>query len=229
MRTIVVCGATGNQGRSVVAALAGRARVRALVRDRAKAQRLLPGVELVDGDLNDRGSLERAFAGAEGVFGVTQPWSADYRRADVAAEIAQGKALIEAARASGARLVLSTVLRRDDRPTGIPHVDSKLEIERLLRAAGTPHVILGPASFMDNIGLSFFPVKKGKVRGFTDGDAKVPLIACRDIGRAAAAAFEQFEAYDGKLVNLIGGLYSGDDICATLSRLRGGERFRWSA
>jgi hypothetical protein len=45
------------------------------------------GVEVARGDLLVRPSLVRVFTGAYGVFGVTQPWSPDYRTSDVAAEI----------------------------------------------------------------------------------------------------------------------------------------------
>jgi nucleoside-diphosphate-sugar epimerase len=90
-------------------------------------------------------------------------------------------------------------------------------------------VILGPGSFMDNIGLDFFPVRRGKLRGFVDADAKVPLVACRDIGRAAVAVLENFDTQLGRRINLMSGLYSGLDICATLSALRGGEKFSYKA
>src|SRR5512135_405337 len=131
---VVVCGATGNQGSAVVDALLrrGRFKVRALVRDPGKAAALAGrGVELATGDLMDTGSLVRAFSGAAGVFGVTQPWSADYRKADVEKELVQGRSLVEAASRAQINLVLSTVLLVDHEPTGIPHVDSKIEIEKI--------------------------------------------------------------------------------------------------
>ena len=107
---VVVCGATGNQGGAAVEALLrrGRFQVRALARDPRKAAALAGrGVEVVTGDLSDTESLARAFAGSAGVFGVTQPWSSDYRKADVEKELIQGRSLVEAASRSGANLVLS--------------------------------------------------------------------------------------------------------------------------
>src|SRR5262245_24692747 len=143
----VVCGATGNQGGSVVNALLrrGRFRVRALVRDPGKAAALAGrGVELAAGNLSDAESLARAFSGAAGVFGMTQPWSSDYRKADVEKEIGQGRSLVEAASRTGVNLVLSSVLLADLNPTGIPHVDSKIEIEKIAQKLGRRLVILGP-------------------------------------------------------------------------------------
>jgi uncharacterized protein YbjT (DUF2867 family) len=229
---VVICGATGNQGGAVVEALLrrGRFKVRAVVRDPGKAAALAGrGVELVTGDLADTESLTRAFSGAAGVFGVTQPWSRDYRKADVEKEVLQGRSIVEAASRAQVNLVLSTVLLADHTPTGIPHVDSKIEIEKLAQRLGKRLIVLGPGSFLDNIGQPYYPVQKGKVRGFVDADAKVPLVACRDIGEAAAELLENFAAHAGRRINLVDGLYSGLDICAALSRLRGGEPFRWSA
>jgi uncharacterized protein YbjT (DUF2867 family) len=229
---VVICGATGNQGGAVVEALLrrGRFKVKALVRDPRKAVALGGrGVELVTGDLADTESLIRAFSGAAGVFGVTQPWSSDYRKADVGKELIQGRSIVEAASRAQIDLVLSTVLLADLTPTGIPHVDSKIEIEKVAQKLGKRLIILGPGSFLDNIGQPWYPVRKGKVRGFVDADAKVPLVACRDIGEAAAELLENFAVHAGRRFNLVDGLYSGLDICAALSRLRGGEPFRWSA
>jgi uncharacterized protein YbjT (DUF2867 family) len=229
---IVVCGATGNQGGAVVNALLGKGkwRVAALLRNPGRGRALEGrGVELRRGDLVDEASLVAAFSGAYAVFGITQPWSTDYRRADTHGEVRQGKALVNACASAGTRLVFSTVLLGDERPTGISHVDSKIELEAYLHQEKLPAVVLGPGSFMDNIGLDFFPVHRGRVRGFVDADAKVPLVACCDIGRAAASVLDNLDAHLGRRHNLIGGLYSGLDICDTLSRLRGGEKFRYGA
>jgi len=65
---VVVTGATGHVGANLVRALlAKRRRVRALVRDETTA---IDGLDLerVSGDVRDRGSLDRAFAGAEVVY-----------------------------------------------------------------------------------------------------------------------------------------------------------------
>jgi uncharacterized protein YbjT (DUF2867 family) len=234
-RTIVVCGATGQQGAAVIDSLRARGgfRIVALSRqpDGDKARRLRDGgLTVLAADLDDVELLRRAFAGADGVFGVTQPWSADYRRAYIEREIAQGRHLVDACESARVpHLVLSTVLKLDEKPTGVPHVDSKLLIEDYLMSrpnGSVPFTLLRPGTFMDNIGQPFFPVKRGKVQGFTGGDAKLPYIACRDIGEAAATAFAAPRRWIGHKVNLVGDWVSGDDLCATLGRIRG-ERFRY--
>ena len=233
---IVVCGATGQQGSHVVESLLarGRFKVKAFSREpqSPKGRRLVEsGVLVEQGDLGDVASLTRIFASAHGVFGVTQPWSSDYKRVDAAAEIEQGRNIVDACeRAQVGHLVLSTVMTFDDRPTGIPHVDSKLEIERYLFShAAVRYTLLRPASFMDNIGAGFFPVKEGRVRGFTDGDAKIPYISCHDIGEAVASAFESPDKWQGKAINLVADYASGEELCALLAELRSGRKFRYSA
>ena len=75
--TIVVTGATGQQGGAVVKSLRRSFHVKAITRDPKKpeAQALTKlGVEVVAADLLDRASLERAFAGAHGVFALTNFW-----------------------------------------------------------------------------------------------------------------------------------------------------------
>ncbi|MCK6533788.1 MAG: NmrA family NAD(P)-binding protein [Polyangiaceae bacterium] len=155
---IAVCGATGNQGRAVVRSLlaSGRWEVVALSRspEGEAAQELArAGARVVRADLADRASLIAAFTGARGVFGVTQPWSPDYKHCDVRGEVSQGKNIVGACLEAGVdHLVLSTVLQLGDQAkTNVPHVDSKLEVESHARAQSVPLTVLRPASFMDNM------------------------------------------------------------------------------
>jgi uncharacterized protein YbjT (DUF2867 family) len=233
-RTIVVAGATGQQGSWVVKELVRRgtcdvvAFTRRPASQRARALAGL-GIRVERGDLSDVASLERIFRGADGVFGVTQPWDPGYRRADIAAEIAQGRAIVDACERAGVgHLVLSTAMRVDDNPTGLPHVDSKLEVERYLRGSGVPYTLLRPGTFMDNIGQPFFPVKNGVVRGFVAGDARLPFVSCRDISVAAAVVFETPERWLGRAVNLMADYVSGNELGATLGRVRR-ESIRYTA
>src|ERR1700756_795878 len=75
-KLIAVVGATGQQGGAVVRALqaSGEFTVRALTRDPAKHPKLAD--EVVAADLNRPETLKAAFAGAHGVFLVTNAWEA---------------------------------------------------------------------------------------------------------------------------------------------------------
>ncbi|KAI3549536.1 hypothetical protein CSPX01_02187 [Colletotrichum filicis] len=75
-KLIVVCGVTGNQGRSVAETYLKEAgwRVRGITRDATKPASLAlaaKGVEIVEGDLDDAESLKAALQGANIVFGNT--------------------------------------------------------------------------------------------------------------------------------------------------------------
>ena len=96
------------------------------------------------------------------IFGVTQPWSSDYKKCNPGAEIKQGRDIVDACVECGVdHLVISTVMQTTHGKTGIPHVDSKFVVDDYTRDSGVPYTFLRPAQFMDNVGQPYFPVKKG--------------------------------------------------------------------
>src|SRR5437763_786546 len=104
-KIIAVMGATGAQGGGLVRAIlddpAGGFAARAITRDvnSEKAKALArAGAEVVAGDVDDPGSLERAFAGAYGAFCVTFYW--DHFSPEK--ELAHAAAMVQAAK--GAKL-----------------------------------------------------------------------------------------------------------------------------
>ncbi|TQN63850.1 NmrA-like family domain-containing protein 1, partial [Colletotrichum shisoi] len=75
-KLIVICGVTGNQGRSVAEAFLKEAgwKVRGITRDATKPDSVAlasKGVEVVEGDLNNAETLKTAFRGASVIFGNT--------------------------------------------------------------------------------------------------------------------------------------------------------------
>ena len=102
-------------------------------------------------------------------------------------------------------------------------------MEKYAREANLPLTLIRPGSFMENIGTNFFPVKRGRVRGFVDGDAKMPYVCCADIGALAAIALTRRPEFLGSVINAVGDLSSGDDIVRILSDLGPGKPFRYSA
>jgi uncharacterized protein YbjT (DUF2867 family) len=233
-KRIVVCGATGSQGGAVVDSLLEQDGFEVVAFSRqpsgSQAQALKErGVQVHHGDLLDRDCLLQICQGADGVFGVTQPWSADYKQCDTVAEGIQGRNIVDACQVNGVpHLVLSSVINLSGQATGIPHADSKLAIERYCQASGVPHTVLQLASFFDNLGGPFFPINQRTMRGFVDRDAKVGYIACRDIGRVAAMAFAHPDQYRGQVIQLIADFVSGDDIVDCLAQLTGHRRWYWA-
>src|SRR5262249_915002 len=98
--TVLVTGATGRQGGSVVRHMLAQGwKLRGLARnpdqDAAKAL-AAQGVEVVRGDLEDSSSLPAAVRGVRGVYSVQDFWSVGARR-----EVQQGKNLADAAKKAG--------------------------------------------------------------------------------------------------------------------------------
>lgn len=232
---IVVCGATGQQGGAVIDALlaTGQGPLRGLTRNvsSSHSQHLRArGVEMVEADWTRVDDLAAAFDGARAVFAVTQPWTSDYKKASPRAEVEQGKAIIAAAeRQKIEQMVFSTaIFDGKPRKTGVPHVDSKIEIEMTLAKSSIPWTVLGPGTFMDNIGTQFLPVGRKSIRGFVSEQASLPYIAVRDIGRAAAKIFADPPTYLRKRLNLIAGLFDGQAVCRALENVHG-RPYRWTA
>jgi uncharacterized protein YbjT (DUF2867 family) len=148
-RTILVTGATGNQGGSIARQLLqrGKFKVRAMVRDENKPAAVelkQLGAELTKADFNDRTSLERSVQGVYGVFSIQ-----DFSEG-TAVEIRQGKVIADAAKAANVQHFVYSSVSSAERNTGIPHFDSKFQVEEYIRSIGLPHTIMRPVFFFYN-------------------------------------------------------------------------------
>lgn len=233
-KTIVVCGATGKQGGAVLNSLleSQQWRVIALTRNPESKVALAikkRGVEIQKADLQDKASLMKAFENAYGVYGVTTPLSPKGKM-DIQMEREQGLNIADACVKNGIKhLVLSTVLYISEDQAAIPYVRSKQDIEKYVIQSSIPYTFLRPASFMDEIGGEYLPVKNGTLTGQGDGDAKIPYVACQDIGKFAKNAFDDPEKFIGQKLNLVGDFISGDELAQVLSKISNGKHFKHKA
>lgn len=234
-KTIVVCGATGKQGGAVLNALLESRKWNLIALSRIPESKNAlelksKGIEIRYADLQDKESLNEAFKNAYGVYGVTTPLTSK-GKIDTKIEKEQGFNIADACMQNRIKhLVLSTVLYvREGQENSLEYIRSKFEIEKYVESNDVPFTLLRPASFMDEIGGEYLPVKKGVITGQADGDAKVPYIACRDIGKFAGMAFENPEKFIGKKLNLIGDFISGDELAQVLSRVCNGKPFKHKA
>nr|5F5N_A Chain A, Monooxygenase [Micromonospora okii]5F5N_B Chain B, Monooxygenase [Micromonospora okii] len=222
-RTILVTGATGTQGGATVRALLARGRpVRALVRDPGTdAARALAaaGVSLVTGDLNDQASLRAAMADVHGVFSVQTFMTPG----GLGAELRQGRAVADAAAATGVRHVVYSSVGGADRASGVPHFETKWTIERHLRSLGVPTTVLRPTFFMDNFAAWGPQAVDGTlvVRLPLKPQTRVQLIAAEDIGVFAATAFDDPDTYVGAALELAGDELTGPELAARFGELAG--------
>jgi len=193
--------------------------VRELTRDpgKAGARELADlGTEVVGGDFEDRASIERALAGAYGVFSVQQFWESGYE-----GEIRQGVQLADAARAAGVEHFVYSSVGSAHRETGIPHFDSKWEVEEHVRASGVPYTVLRPVFFMQNWEFMREPILGGTLPQPLDPDKPFQMLDAEDIGVFAAMAFGDPQRWIGREVDLAGDEMTMPEVAGTFSRVIG--------
>jgi len=219
---ILVTGATGQQGGAVARKLLERGfAVRVLTRDTQKpAAKELAGLgaEVVEGDLDDRASIERALEGVRGVFSVQQ-----FAETGVEGEVRQGKALADAAKETGVEHFVYSSVGSAHKETGIPHFDSKWEVEEHARGIGLPCTVLRPVFFMQNWEWMREPILGGALPQPLDPEKPLQNVAVEDIGAFAALAFENPDQWIGREVDLAGDEMTMTDIAGAFSRVTGRE------
>ena len=241
-KVIAVVGATGAQGGGLVRAIvndpgsgfAVRALTRDVNSDKAKALAKL-GAEVVTANLDDAGSLARAFAGAYGVFCLTNFWE----HFSPEKEYAQAQAQAAAAKQAGVQHAIWSTLEdtrkwvplTDNRmPTlmgkyKVPHFDAKGEADQEFVKLGVPTTFLLTSFYWDNMisfGMGPKPGPDGAL-AFTlpMGDQKLPGIAAEDIGTCALGIFKQGTGLTGKTVGIAGEHLTGGEMAAIMTRVFG--------
>ncbi|RJS20823.1 NmrA/HSCARG family protein [Corallococcus sp. H22C18031201] len=222
---IVVLGATGQQGGATVRQLLAEGwKVRALVRHPAReaASALArAGVELVPGNMGDRGSLDAALRGAHGVFSVQPSQGQVAAGVTSADEIRFGKNVADAAKATGIRHLVYTSAGGAERGTGASHYESKWEIEQHIARLGLRATVLRPMAFMELFAQPEFGVPEGVLRFLNQPDRGLQLIAVEDIGRFAALAFAQPERFIGEALELAGDRLTGPQMAQAIGSALG--------
>ncbi|KAJ7233520.1 NAD(P)-binding protein [Mycena haematopus] len=146
---LAVLGVTGNQGGSVVKALAESDkpyRTRGLTRDVTKpaaCELAAGGVEMVAAALtsDNAAAARKVFTGGNIVFAVTNYWE----HLDVTREVAEGKMLLDAAKAAGVGLFIwsgleSLINVSNGKYPNVHHFNGKGEITEYGKRSGIPFV-----------------------------------------------------------------------------------------
>jgi uncharacterized protein YbjT (DUF2867 family) len=247
-KIIAVVGATGVQGgglaRAILADPSSGFSVRAITRDPGKdnAKALAAkGAEVVSANLDDVESLKKAFAGAHGVFGVTNFWE----HFSAEREKAQAKNIAEAAKAAGVKHVVWSTLEdtrqfmsADDKRMPIlqekyrvPHFDAKAEANAFF--GGLPATMLNTSFYWDNLYMFGLAPKKGDdgqyAWAFPMGNAKLAGIAGEDIGKCALGIFKAGDQYIGKTVGIAGEFLTIDQMGQTLAKNLGLGSVKYNA
>jgi len=236
-KVLVVFGATGQQGGSVVNCvindpeLSKQYKVRGVTRDPSKlaAQSLQQrGVEVVKGDADDKESLKQVMQGSHTVFAITTTVYDDQTKPR---EIAQGKALVDAAVAAGVEYFIFSTLPHVGKISNgkyrqVDHFDAKAEVEEYIRALPIKSAFFVPGSFMQNFGGMMAPHPIGDdtyaISNIVTPQTQLPLIeAAADSGKYVGAILAEPGKYEGKVLLAATSLHSFEDIVQTISKVTG--------
>ncbi len=221
-RKVLVTGATGRQGGAVVRHMLPKGwKLRALTRDpgshaaRALTQK---GVEVVQGDLEDAASIARAAAGVYGIYSVQDFWAVGAKR-----EVQQGKNVADAAKKADVKHFAYSSVGGAERNTGIPHWESKWEVEKHIRTLGLPATVIRPAAFMEMyyVDQVEIGILKGKFADPIRADKPYQTIATDDIGAFVALAFERPAEFIGKELEIAGSELTNSEAAQVFSCVLG--------
>ncbi|WP_434732714.1 NmrA/HSCARG family protein [Rhizobium sp. YTUHZ044] len=221
-RSVLVTGATGQQGGAVARALLARGhRVRAICRnpESDSASRLAAaGVEVVAGDLDDAGSVTQAASGVNTMFLMGNSYEAG-----TDAETRQGITAANAAKAAGIGHLIYSSVADADRKTGIPHFDSKFLVEQHIAGLGVPYTISAPVAFMENTVAPWAldGLRQGVYAAALPSGRVLQQICLADIGAFVAALAERRERVFGRRFDIAGDELSGEEQVKILSEVLG--------
>lgn len=200
-KTIFITGITGNQGSAVAKHLfAQNNNIIGLTRNAnsEKAKQLkAQGITIIEGNLNKPGSFESYLEQADAIYLVQTLQRKDQ-------EIQQGKQFIDAIKTENKTYLVYASVVGADQNTGIPHFESKFELENYIKSKNLIYTILRPASFYEN---HLFPrvandIKKGRYFSPLNKMINQQMIGVDDIGKIAAAVFSNKEKYINKTISI---------------------------
>ncbi|KAH8101418.1 NAD(P)-binding protein [Cristinia sonorae] len=228
-KKILVTGATGKQGRALITALRPESsqeneetsvtpfQILGLTRDAstasAKSLDAEPHVTVVQGDLDSEQSVRKVFedAGGKGaVWGVFAVLAYPGLGASGDGVERQGKLLADLALEFGvSHFVYSSAERGGEQYDDETKLDrlAKVRIERHVRSLeerGLKWTILRPGFFMENFDGTIGKITATVMRCGLQPDTKLQLVSADDIGRVAAAVFNNSNAAISKILVLVG-------------------------
>lgn len=220
----LVTGATGRQGGAVARRLLERGhRVRAFARSaESSAGRELErlGAKVWSGSFDDPDSLWRAARGVDAVFAMSTPLEAGFE-----AEVRQGSNVLEAARAAGVGHLVYSSVAGADRGTGIPHFETKAELERRLAGLDLSYTVLAPVAFMESLFAARMQAALGRGALTVALPPSRPLqqLALADLASCVALVLEQRERFLGRRIEIASDELTGVEQARILSEACGRE------
>lgn len=237
-KLLVIFGATGQQGGSVInyvlndPELSQKYKIRAITRDANsdKAKQLKEKVEVVQGDVLNRNTLELALTGAHTIFAMTTP---SYGPDGLEVEYNCGKTIADVAVEKGAEYIIFSTLPSvreisGEKYTKVTPFDAKAKAEQYIRDLHIKSAFYSPGFFMENFQSQPFLAPQQAPDGawvlarHTSPETQLPYIdAVGDTGKFVGAILAEPHQYQGKTFCAAKALYSWEEIAAIISKTTG--------
>ena len=237
-KILAVFGATGQQGGSVInyvlndPELSQKYKIRAITRDAnsEKAKQLKEKVEVVQGNVLNRASLETALTGAHTIFAMTTP---SFGPDGLEVEYNSGKAVADVAVEKGAEYIIFSTLPpvkeiSGGKYTKVTPFDAKAKAEQHIRGLHIKSAFYSPGYFMENFQSQTFLAPRQAPDGtwvmarHTSPKTQLPFIdAVGDTGKFVGAILAEPDKYEGKTFCAATALYSWEEIAAIMSKATG--------
>lgn len=228
LKQALIFGATGNIGGATSRELLNRGwLVRAVTRnpESQKAKALAEaGADIVQADMEDINSIKNVFDGITIVLSV-QNWYL----CGAEGEIRQGKLVADAAKAADVNHLVYISAGDGQENSGVPHFDSKVEVQKYLQSLQIPFTVIRPAPFMELLAeKKFFPQLStwGSMTKIIDWDTKLPWVSIHDIAFSIANIIENPENWIGKELDLVGDVKSMAECKKIFKKVNGKQPFR---
>lgn len=168
------------------------------------------GANIVKGDLDDSDSLERAVKDAESIFLMGTPFEDGTE-----GETRRGKLMADIAKENKVEHLVYSSVAYADKKTGIPHFESKYDVEQHIKNLGIPYTIIGPTFFMENL----------RGPGLEQGQLALPLSpssilqqsALENIAEFSALVLERRKPFLGKRIDIASDEVTGEQAAKILS------------
>ncbi|MBN2440425.1 MAG: NmrA/HSCARG family protein [Spirochaetales bacterium] len=219
---ILVTGATGKQGGAVARSLLKKGHhVRALTRKTDSKNAIIlknEGAEIVKGDFTDTTLLRGIMQDLDGIFIMSTPYESGVKE-----EVIQGKNVIDAAIASRVKHIVFSSVANADKNTGIPHFESKYELEKYLSDKSIHYTIAAPAFFFDNFTspLLLPGLRQGFFYQALPSDVPLQSVSVDSIGEFVTHVFENPDLFYGKRIDIAEDELNGDQYANILTDASG--------
>ncbi|GMM33633.1 hypothetical protein DASC09_009580 [Saccharomycopsis crataegensis] len=231
-KILVVFGATGQQGGSVVSYalenLSNEFKIRGVTRNvSSESARLLSekGVQMVECDTSSKSSVLNALKGAHTVFAMS-----NMKFDGSSTEFEEGKTIADAAVEQGVEYFIWSTLAAvkkisNNEFTHVKHFDQKAEVESYVRSLPIKSSFYSPGIFLQNFLNIFPPQKLNNLDAFFNvlkPDTKVPWIdVVGESGKYVGILLSNQEKYVGKKIHGSQKLYSMSELVDIIGNASG--------